>query len=134
TGRGEARAFVQGDDLLALWHPRPPATWLDADVFGREMADGVPQEPVEGAVLVGRLWHLVDDVEKRVAEDVEALGGLGARDGATVHDGAHLLGAEAIHLAPGAVVRPGAVLSAEDGPVRLEQGAVVEEHAVVRGP
>ena len=134
VGSSEARAFVQGDALLALWHPRPPAAWLAADVFGPETTGGVPQEAVEGAVLVARLWHLVDDVEARVAEDLLDLGGLGTRDGATVHDGAHLLGADAIHLAPGALVRPGAVLSAEDGPVRLEAGAVVEEHAVVRGP
>jgi UDP-N-acetylglucosamine diphosphorylase/glucosamine-1-phosphate N-acetyltransferase len=139
VGTRQARAFVQGETLVAFWTPgspldRVPLDRFQGDVLGRETAEGVPEEAVDGVDLVSRLWHVVDDVEGRVAEDVADLGGLGTRDGADVRDGARLVGAEAIHLAPGAVVRPGAVLSAEDGPVRLEAGAVVEEHALVRGP
>ena len=125
-----ARAFVQGDTLVALWHPDPPATLALAD----GVPDGVPTERVDGAVLMDRLWSLTDDLGARVAADVEALGGLGVHDGADVQDGARLVAPDAIHLAPGAVVRAGAVVSAADGPVHVGAGAVVEENAVVRGP
>jgi UDP-N-acetylglucosamine diphosphorylase/glucosamine-1-phosphate N-acetyltransferase len=124
-------AVVQGDDLLALWDPAG-ALGSEADAF--EAPAGIKRMDVEGAILLERLWHLVDDVEGRVAEDLLELGGWGERDGADVRDGARLIGPEAIHLAAGAVVRSGAIVSAEAGPVRVEAGAVVEENAIVRGP
>ena len=130
---GEARAFVQGDALLALWHPSPPPGLLDADALGPEHAEGVPEERVEGETLVTHLWDLIDDLGDRVAHDAEALGGLGERAG-RVRDGARLVEPGRVHVGAGAVVRAGAVVSAEDGPVWIGEGATVEENAVVRGP
>ncbi len=130
----EARAFVQrgtdGDALVALWHPAPPAGFS----VGGGAPEGVAVERVDGAVMMDRLWDVVADMESRVAMDVEAMGRLGTHDGADVQDGARLVAPEAIHLAPGSVVRAGAVISAADGPVYVGAGAVVEENAVVRGP
>ncbi len=128
---GEPIAFVQEEDLVALWDPAGSAP-VNSDAF--EIPSGVRVEPVEGAALVGRLWHLVDDVEDRVAEDIRAMRGAGVRTGADVHEGARLIGEDDIHLAVGSVIRAGATISAADGPVRIEAGAVVEEHALVRGP
>jgi len=127
-------AFVCGEAFLAAWHPDPPSDLLAREALDLEAFGGIPVEEAEGAVLVGRLWHLVEDLPARIAEDLNALGALGQHDGADVHAGALLVHPDRIHLAPGATVRPGAVLNAEDGPIRLEAGAVVEENAVVRGP
>lgn len=130
----EPRAFVQagpdGDTSVALWHPDPPAGFSVED----GLPDAVATERVDGAVMMDRLWSVVADMEARVAMDVTAMGGLGVHDGADVQDGARLVAPHAIHLAPGAVVKAGAVVSAADGPVHVGAGAVVEENAVVRGP
>ena len=128
----EARAFVQGDALLALWHPDPPAALLQ-DGPARGAGADVPVERVEGEVVVHRLWDLVDDLPARVAHDVEAAGGLGDVEG-RVQEGARFVEPGRIHVAAGAVVRAGAVVSGEDGPVWIGAGATVEENAVVRGP
>lgn len=130
---GEARAFVQGETLLALWHPAPPAEWVAEDALGLPQADGVPQERVEGETLVTHLWDLVDSLETRIAHDLESMGKLGTHTG-EVQDGARLVEGGAVHIGEGAVVRAGAVVSAHAGPVRIGRGATVEENAVVRGP
>ena len=130
---GEARAFVQNDVLLALWHPAPPSGWLAADTLGVEQAEGVPQERVEGEVLVTHLWDLIDSLGARIAHDAEALGGLGTHAG-RVQDGARLVEPGRVHVGRGAEVRAGAVVSAASGPVWVGGGAVIEENAVVRGP
>ena len=130
---GEARAFVQDGVLLALAHPAPPADLVAADALGLFLVEGIPQERVEGEVLVARLWDLVADLGERITADLESLGGLGVHDG-DVRDGARLVEPGRVHVGRGAVVRAGAVVSAEDGPVWIGEGAVVEENAVVRGP
>jgi UDP-N-acetylglucosamine diphosphorylase/glucosamine-1-phosphate N-acetyltransferase len=117
--------------VIAYWDPSSDAA-ATGDAF--DVPAGVPREPVEDVTLVSRLWHLVAEAETLVAEDVQTLAGAGAHDGADVRDGALLIGAPDIHLAPGCVVRAGAIVTAEDGPVRIEAGAVVEEHALVHGP
>ena len=128
-----ARAFVQEGALLAAWHPSPPADVLGTEFLSPETFDGIAQEEVEGAALIGRLWHLLDDVPERIAADFDALGLVG-RDGAAVHPSATLVHPERIVLAPGAVVRPGAILNAEAGPIYVAEHAVVEEGAIGIGP
>lgn len=127
-----ACAFHQGDTIVAIWHPSPPADFLGAEFLGGWHVEGLPEERVEGARLIGRLWHLVDDVEHQVAHDFFALGRRG-REGAKVHASVVIAG-EDVFLAPSAEVRPGAILNAQNGPIYIDAGAVVEEGAVAIGP
>ncbi len=128
-----ARVFHQGDTVLAAWHPHPPADLLAAEVLGPFQFEGLPEERVDGATLISRLWHLLDDLRERITADFGALGHRG-RDGATVHDGAILIAPENMYFAPSSVVRPGAILNAEGGPIYLGEHAVVGEGAIGFGP
>ncbi|MEM1042840.1 MAG: putative sugar nucleotidyl transferase [Bacteroidota bacterium] len=128
-----ARVFLQGDTLLAAWHPAPQAGLLGADALGPSHFEGTAEEQVDGATLISRLWHLLDDVRERIADDFAALDRHG-REGATVHESAILLEPGNIYLAPGAEVRPGAILNAEGGPIYLDEGAAIGEGAIVFGP
>lgn len=133
VGAGEARSFVQNDVLLALWHPNPPASLVETDALALPQVEGIPQEQVEGETLITYLWDLIADLGDRIAHDVRQFGGLGTQAG-TVEDGATLVGAGDIHVAAGATVRAGAIVSAADGPVWIGPDAEVGENAVVKGP
>jgi UDP-N-acetylglucosamine diphosphorylase / glucose-1-phosphate thymidylyltransferase / UDP-N-acetylgalactosamine diphosphorylase / glucosamine-1-phosphate N-acetyltransferase / galactosamine-1-phosphate N-acetyltransferase len=52
----------------------------------------------------------------------------------TIEDGAHVIRPEAIHVARGARVAPGAVLNAEPGPILIQENATVEPLAYIEGP
>ena len=135
---GEARAFMQDDTLLALWHPA--AHQLDLASPGLEMAESIPQEQVTGETIITHLWDLVADLPERLTHDAHQLADASLRVGGRgeiagrVQDGAILVERDQIYIAEGATIRAGAVVSAEDGPVWIGPGATVEENAVVRGP
>jgi UDP-N-acetylglucosamine diphosphorylase/glucosamine-1-phosphate N-acetyltransferase len=48
--------------------------------------------------------------------------------------GAHLVRPSEIYVGAGAVVKPGAVLDAEDGPIHLDAGVLIQPNAVLVGP
>lgn len=52
----------------------------------------------------------------------------------TIDDGARVLNADAVHVARGGRVMPGAVLNAEAGPILIQENAVIEPLAYVEGP
>ena len=52
----------------------------------------------------------------------------------TIDPGAHVIRPEAIHVARGAMVGPGAVLNAEGGPILIQESATVEPLAYIEGP
>jgi UDP-N-acetylglucosamine diphosphorylase/glucosamine-1-phosphate N-acetyltransferase len=51
-----------------------------------------------------------------------------------IEEGARVLQPEAIHVARGARVMPGAVLNAEGGPILIQENAVIEPLAYIEGP
>jgi len=51
-----------------------------------------------------------------------------------IESGVHVLQADAVHVARGARVMPGAVLNAEGGPILIQENAVVEPLAYIEGP
>lgn len=89
------------------------------------------REPLpEGVRLIDHPWQLA------LANDAELRRQLtlgGSRDG-QIYTGAHLMNPEQIRIAAGAVIKPGVVLDAEDGPIHIAEDAVIEPNAVVQGP
>ena len=131
-----ARVFVQEGDVVAAWIPGATSPLLQTPALTRATFEGVPEEPVEGARLISRLWHLIDEIHPALERDIAARTqglDLHNRTGARIHDRAVLDGGP-IYIAPGARIRPGAVLNAEDGPIFIDEGAIVMEQAVVTGP
>ncbi len=142
--RGEARAFIQEDTLVAAWVPDAAARLPD-DLFARPAltADAfadLPTTELDGTTLVGRPWHLLDTLRSALLRDIEAQFEspssvpLLERPHASVHDSVTGVHSDRIHLGAGATVKPGAVLNAEDGPIYVGPDAIVHERAVVRGP
>ena len=131
------RLFLQNDDVVAAWVPGATSRLVEADALAPDVFGHLAEERLEGARLVGRLWHLLDELRPALARDFKARTkgyNIYERPGADVQAGALLVRGEQVYLAEGASVRPGAILNAEAGPIYVGEGAVVMEGAVVRGP
>jgi len=126
---GQPRAFVQDGTVVAAFLPG-----ARADVSLTTLAAEAPHEPIEGVLCATRLWHLAPQVAAFIAADVARYAPASSAEDVQVHPSAVLVAPEQIVMGKGVRVRAGAVVSAEDGPVVLMDGADVGEHAIVRGP
>jgi UDP-N-acetylglucosamine diphosphorylase/glucosamine-1-phosphate N-acetyltransferase len=90
--------------------------------------------PRNGSALLEHAWDLVRFNGAALLDDFERGPGAAIADNARIDSGAHLMQIDAIHIAPGARVRPGVVLDAEEGPITLDLNADVQPQAVLRGP
>lgn len=81
--------------------------------------------------LIDHPWDLplanADEIRRQCA-------GSGGVHGGKIHPGAHLLNPAEIHIAPGAVIKPGVVLDAEQGPIHIDTAAEIQANAVIMGP
>lgn len=122
-----AAAYIEGSQVSAIlrsW-PRP---------FGPDSLAGIPSEPCE-CTLVKYPWDLVTQTPREIERD------FGRRSGSTraagrsrVHRGAHVLNRKNVFIGRDSVIKPGAVLDAEEGPVILGRDVTVLSNAVIQGP
>ena len=141
------RVFLQGEDVVAAWVPASasldsfgaaPGGALDIrrTALSRETFDGLSEERVDGATMIGRLWHLLDALHPALLRDFKvrtADGGSGHSAG-SVHSATTLVHPEEIYIAPSAEVAAGAILRAGDGPIYVDEDAEIQEQAVIKGP
>jgi UDP-N-acetylglucosamine diphosphorylase/glucosamine-1-phosphate N-acetyltransferase len=143
--RASARLFVRGDALVAAWIPDAsavcPGDVLASDALHASAFPDLPSESVAEASLVGRLWHLLDELRPALRRDfahatttADRQTGIHGRADTSVHPSVVDVNPEQIHLGPGVRVKPGAILNAEDGPIYVGEDATLFEQAVVRGP
>lgn len=133
-----AVAYLAGEDLVAAWIPAGnPGITVDSDaVTADDVPTGAKRVNID-AVLVNRLWDLLDHIDGSIEADFHELSkgyNIFERPDTLISDHAVLISGEHIFIAPGAEVKAGAVLDASDGPVIVDTGAIVFEHAVLRGP
>ncbi len=129
------KVFVQNDDVIAAWLPQPEVDVLNTDFITFEEMQGLAREEVSGVKLISRLWHLIDglqsclqyDLDLLMCEDCE-----GAKP--AMYDGVTMVNADDVHVAPGAMIFPGAIISAASGPVYIDRDARIMEGAIVKGP
>ncbi|RMF83458.1 MAG: hypothetical protein D6744_04620 [Planctomycetota bacterium] len=129
-------AWVRGDRLLAATLAPADGAHVESDLFrdSEKLLDWIAAfesvEPPERLRLIRYPWDLVaangEEIERQ-------LSGAAAQEG-ELHDGAHLVNPSQVHIEPRAVIKPGAVLDASEGPVLIERGALIEPNAVIQGP
>ncbi|MFO0838239.1 MAG: putative sugar nucleotidyl transferase [Phycisphaerae bacterium] len=83
-----------------------------------------------GVRLVQFPWNLVSANARELLRQLTR----GGEHAGRVYAGAHLLNHAAIRIAEGAVIKPGVVLDAENGPIEIDSGAQIQPNAVVEGP
>lgn len=109
-----------------------PEHFLDEEAVSAWLnARGTRREPAPESIrLIEYPWHLPLANHEELIRQCRA-GGL--HEG-HIHPGAHLVNGEEIHVAAGAVVKPGVVLDAENGPIHIAEKAVIQPNAVIEGP
>lgn len=129
-------AWTQNGELVAATVKAADAGALRPELFQDEkrLAKWLKafriESPPSGVRLIEYPWGLVQANPGELNRQCRR-GGTAAGN---VHSGAHLLNQGAIHIAEGVVVKPGAVLDAEEGPIHIDHGAVIQPNAVLQGP
>ena len=108
----------------------PEDLFLDEERF-EDWTRGFAHEPIPTCIqLINYPWDLISANPAELRRQCDAGGVHEGR----ICPGAHLLNPSAIHVGPDAVVKPGAVLDAEDGPIHLDRGVQIQPNAVLIGP
>ena len=126
----ETRSFTMDGTVVGLWLPPGGYAPEAAGVLGGTVPPGVEAEAVPG-VLLEWPWHLVDENADTLGRDLLHLHPGG---GSYLAPGVHRVGDGAVSLGHGAEVGPGVILDTRDGPIRLDDGVVVEGPARLVGP
>ncbi|TLU86100.1 MAG: transferase [Chlorobium sp.] len=128
------KGYMQGDNLLFA---RVTADALSGAEDGTMpdmidtavLAENLALEKVVGFRIVDNIWDLIAFHPDELLRDAENLE-LGRHEG-EVHASAVIVNPSNVYIGPGAVVRAGAVLDAEEGFVALDAGAVADPHSLL---
>lgn len=121
VGAGAVKRFVseEGLDSRAI---------VETDSISPESRREFPN-----ARLIEYPWDALSRNGEEIARDYRRLAEPGKIAG-TVWEGAHILSRENVTVESGAVIKPGVVIDAENGPVWIDAGALVMPNAVLEGP
>lgn len=128
--------WLQHGSLLAIGLSRADAAALDVETLLDEQrlmqwAGGYELRPgPNGLRAIDHPWDLIHanpaELRRECTQGGAHLG--------EVHTAAHLVNGSEIYIGPGAKIKPGVVLDAENGPIHIDAGAQVQANAVIEGP
>jgi UDP-N-acetylglucosamine diphosphorylase/glucosamine-1-phosphate N-acetyltransferase len=124
---GDEVAYIRCDGKLAA--ALSAGDLLDADRT-REALSTLPRVPAKG-LMVGWPWDLVLHNGDLLLYDWDPAK---AEIKGTVQPGAHLINERSVHVGAGSVVKSGAVLDADQGPIYIGENVTIMPNAVVCGP
>ncbi len=120
-----AAAWLSGARLALLAQIKDgiiPTSWFD----------GLPVEEIDGT-FIHYPWDLVHHNPEQIRSDFVHFN-CGGKILGKIYPNVALLEEKNIYIAPGAKIKPGAVLDAENGPIYIDEGATVMANACLQGP
>ncbi len=96
--------------------------------------EAVDVAPVASAGLLQRPWDLLRGLDERLRYDLPRLAGRLKPFAADAHPQAAVIGDQGVAVADRVDVHPFVCLDATDGPIVLDEGAVIHPHSIVYGP
>ena len=128
--------FVCGEELVAAKISAKNLHCVKSQLGGLlslgEFGD-IPRVEVD-ANLIAYPWHLVENNGHELVVDFEILAAVRKNKRRKTPTGVHMLRPANILIEDGAVVKPGCVLDAESGPIRIARGSTVLPNATLIGP
>ncbi|HSP89115.1 MAG TPA: GlmU family protein [Ignavibacteriaceae bacterium] len=132
--------FVSGDNVIAAFLSGPKLTSLKnnfKDCIDIENFDGIPIEEIE-TKTVNYIWDIINLNGKELTKDFENHFNKRKKKkqkiSGKIFDGVHLVNKKEIIIEKGAVVKPGVVIDASNGPVFIDKNAEIFPNAVIEGP
>ncbi len=120
-----------GDDVVAVRSSGPDtAAWL---ARGRPDARGRARDVPRDTPRLVYPWDIMRHAPAAIAAEAAIIGWAAGR-GPGCHASAIVDRPEQLFMHPTAVVEPGAILIADEGPILLDEGARVMAGSMVRGP
>ena len=128
--------FVCGDELVAAKISARNLHRVKAQLDGLISLAGFGDLPKVEVVanLIAYPWHLVENNGSELAGDFQILTATRKKRTRKTPTGVHMLRPADILIEDGAVVKPGCVLDAEGGPIRIARGSTVMPNATLVGP
>jgi UDP-N-acetylglucosamine diphosphorylase / glucose-1-phosphate thymidylyltransferase / UDP-N-acetylgalactosamine diphosphorylase / glucosamine-1-phosphate N-acetyltransferase / galactosamine-1-phosphate N-acetyltransferase len=129
--------FVSNHDVAAAYVRKSDMAGIARHLEGRVADDslfGSFLKITYDGTLVGYPWDLIHSSPAEIRNDMEGRSGIRTAGKSRVYRGSHLLNRKNIVLGSGCIIKPGAVLDAEDGPIVLGNDVVVMPNAFVQGP
>lgn len=128
AGKAVAAAWVSGQTLKRL------RLVLKDQVLETELFGSLKKIELDRANLIAYPWQLVHHNGSQLAADFSILTDGEPRVVGKVYEGAQLLNPAQIHVEEGAVVKPGVILDAEEGPIYVSRDVMIKPNAVIEGP
>jgi len=132
---GEDTIYIHDGNLVAVRisgeNLKEVPTDLDRPLV-RKMFPDLPVKEVD-VVWIRYFWDLVHHNAEQIKKDFTRLFEKGKING-TIHQGVHLINKSHIRIGEGSVIKPGAVLDAEKGPVIIGKNTTIMPNAVITGP
>ena len=79
-------------------------------------------------------WQIIEENPAAISDDFQKSPFRGQSEESVIYSGVRMVGEENILLGQSAVIRPGVVLDASNGPIIINDGATVMPNAVLLGP
>lgn len=139
TASSRERGIVYMDDgtVVAALVPEARTVTLQGDSIDEAVFGDLRKRTAGAARFVSRLWHLVEILPEILIHDGRRFierRGPHVDTGHVREKNVIVDTPEQIRCAETAVLKPGAVLNAENGPIIIDEQATVMEGAIVRGP
>jgi UDP-N-acetylglucosamine diphosphorylase/glucosamine-1-phosphate N-acetyltransferase len=120
-----AAAWITGNRLASLAE-------IENGVIPTSWFEGLPVEEIDGT-FIHYPWDLVHHNPEQIRKDFTHFN-CGGQILGKIYPNVTLLEEKNIYIAPGAKIKPGVVLDAEDGPIYIDEGATIMANASLQGP
>ncbi|MEX1139259.1 MAG: GlmU family protein [Bacteroidota bacterium] len=128
--------FVCGEELVAAKISAKNIHRVKAQLgvlFSLAAFGDLPKVEID-ANLIAYPWHLVENNGRELVADFEILIASRKKKRTKAPPGVHMVRPADILIETGAVVKPGCVLDAENGPIRIARGSTILPNATLMGP
>lgn len=132
----QSHVYRSGSDLVAVFLSSSDATRLGSRLndgrIDHSLLDEFASSEID-ADCVRYPWDCISHSGEQIVRDVQTMKS-GRRIQGKIHYGAHVLNRKHIFIGKGSVLKPGAVVDAEHGPVVIGDNVTIMPHSYIEGP